>query len=181
MKKVIIFFVGITVLTLSCQSSKQTQLQLFEEKNKSAEELIVKKDFKNSEHLYLESLKIAENLNWTDGIVMSYRNLGLLYGFQKDYGKSEQFLNEAKSICIIKSDCSVGQFSSTYDFIIVLYLFQLKDIDKAGNFINEMILLPSKFGGKDKMKNKLKETADDMRLADFNEQSIKLLNQINQI
>ncbi len=111
------------------------QLQLLEEEiganNWIANVYYLKKEAEKAAKLYLENIKLASKIDFTEGIISSYFGLASL---EIDKKKSLTYLLIIDSICKVKNYKS-AVLANAYESVSSIYFNQLKNREKGINYL----------------------------------------------
>ena len=156
----------------SCSIGRSPGMDDFQRRIAEAESATMADNLEQAKAAYHAADEIAQQMKWPSGTVTARQALGDLAVIEKDYQRAEESFLSAKDVCL--SNRCVG-LDVVYDRIMLFYLFQGTDIDKAEALADEVSMNWRLMGGDRKeLVQKLFEYAGQMRQAGFRTQGEKL-------
>jgi tetratricopeptide (TPR) repeat protein len=176
-KTILPFF--LCMFCVSCFQDTYSERKDFNLKFKDADEAVMAGNLPQAEKDYFSALSIAEKMKWNGGIVSARGALATLYSSQKQFSKAEENLVEARDLC--KNDSSCYGLGSIYDGLVLIDLFELRDVGKAEANINEVILQRQRLNEESDVKSMLLRYADEMTANGFDLQAEQLVSRANSL
>ena len=173
---VIIVFASTCGLQVEKQNFKE-----FEESRDRGERLVLNGEYDQAVEQYQKAYEIAERMQWVEGRSSIKQHIAEVYSKQKRYQEAEEFLVEAKSICVADPKCSNVPPRTVWNDLMFLYLFSIKDIAKAKQLIQEIIDRYQRPSDNEELRKLLEEYSSWMRDAGFPQEAVKLEAEIRSL
>lgn len=176
---VFVVFGIVTLIACSCNLNwKQREIEAFNNALEKGNDYVSAGDFAKAEESYATASRIAERMEWADGVIISRRNLAKSLSFQGRSAEGAVVLRDALSICLADKTCSDDELSLTYEGLVFEYAVQLKDIKLAVLVINEMVAIRERFGDETEFHALLRRCVDTLRASGFSKEADDLSGMI---